>query len=330
MNDMYEKVIPLSKPIKLDAHRAMNGAWGRGILLLLISLLPGALLNVSEWMMRKLMDIPLFIDTDAKSALNFGAGVDIHLVSLLLSAVLSVLLMLVSLPLLQGIKRWFFRRTYSENESVRDAFFYFEAMSDYGKTLWLHLRIKVYTLLWGILFFSPAIAMLVYFRFYRYDPQFITPPVRLLLYVLTAAWMILAAILTSIRSSRYFLAPYLLAQKDSCKATVALRRSCRLMRGYAARVFMFRLSFIVYLIPAVIAAIFYYAFSIPTLWAAAGLLGILQMILILMAFGHYEMSCAIYARFVIEASQQNEYPNVAECSVSESVSSKIHTEDSVF
>lgn len=297
----------LSKLIKQDARKALDGAWIKGAALLLIVLLPGVLLNLVESVMRKLLDIPFFTDISPESALKFGAGVNLHLVSLMLSLFLSLLLFLLYTPLEQGVYRWYYRRTKGINDSLRDVFFPFEAASTYGKSLWLYLRIYFRTTLWGILFFSPALAVFYFNIFYRKNGAItLSPQMSFLLNTILLLWCLLAAVFTAIRARRYFLAPYMLAEQPKTNVTVLIRRSCRLMRGNAANVFLFELSFITWLLPLAIALVFYYCFNAPGLWMAAGLLLVLQFIILLMLYPYMEMSRALYARYILDAQRRYE------------------------
>lgn len=108
---------------------------------------------------------------------------------------------------------------------------------------------------------------------------------------------------------RYFLAPYLLAEHPGYKARAAIREGVKLVRGYKGSVFLFALSFILWYLPSLLAAllVLFIPFSDPFyLFQVTGLLLLLMLAQLGICFylvPYQSASLAMYARYLIQTGE---------------------------
>lgn len=296
----------LFKQIKKSAKQALKGAWGRAIILMLIPIATTMLVDSFEFALRKIAGVPEFIDYIATPNFALDDLANLSPVSFLISLLVGVLLFCLSVPLTQGILRWFFRRTSGEDDSVSEIFHYFESVGGFLKTLWLHFQIELRMLLWALLLLVPFTA--VGTAFFLMTPDW-NASQQWGIILLLIAWLILMGIFMSLIGLRYFLAPYLLARDPSPKAGQIIRQSVKLMRGHKGRLLLFQLSFILWFLPSVAAVLIILPMAVSDLSQILALMGLmLLLILIQLALMFYlipymSMSYSIYARYLIERGE---------------------------
>lgn len=122
-------------------------------------------------------------------------------------------------------------------------------------------------------------------------------------------WMVIACVVIVIVGLRYFLAPYLLAEHPDYKARAVIREGVKLVRGYKGSVFLFALSFILWYLPSLLAAllVLFIPFSDPFyLFQVTGLLLLLMLAQLGICFylvPYQSASLAMYARYLIQTGR---------------------------
>lgn len=304
----------LIKTVKTNARRALSGCWGKAIAVLLLTILPTFLLHVVEFFIRAIGDIDPFVDYNQTPGYAFDNLTNVSIVSAIVSLSMLLLTFLVVVPLAQGAKRWFYRRSGGEIDGVSDLFFYFESGRGYFKSLWLSIQINVRLLFWLILLNLLPAAIFFLVGYAQYSGVEISSSLTALMVLLAFVWGILELILFVFIQLRYFLAPYLLAQDPDSKGRRTVKRSIRLMKGHKGEVFGFLLSFIGWWIPAILGT----AIPIFTLlsssdanvYAAANTAFLtftffwgIQFLMMLYVGPYMYASCALYARYLIQLGE---------------------------
>jgi len=235
----------LSKTIKMNAKRALAGAWGSAIGVMVITFLPSIMINILESVIRAVSGVPEFVDYAATPSIAFDDMANVAAVSTLISLLVSVLIFFVMTPLQQGCARWFYRRTGGEQEPVSGVFLYFETAKSYFRSLGLNFQIGLRVFLWLLLPALPMAATIVFVVFYKHQLGGNLPnAVFAVVVILMVIWAVLLVILSILISLRYFLAPYLLAEHPEQKASQCIKSGVRLVKGHKAELFGFILSFI--------------------------------------------------------------------------------------
>ena len=279
----------LSKTIKMNAKRALAGAWGSAIGVIVITMLPSIMINILETVIRTVSGVPEFVDYAATPSIAFDDMANVAMVSTLISLLISLLIFFVMTPLQQGCARWFYRRTGGEQEPVSGVFFYFETAKSYFRSLGLYFQIGLRTFVWMLLPALPMAATIVFIMFYKRQLGGNLPnAVFAVVVILMVIWAILLVILSIMISLRYFLAPYLLAEHPEQKAGQCIKNGVRMVKGHKAELFVFMLSFFGWaLLCVLIVPIFY-------------------------VLPYMHSSYAVYARYLIQLGEQTGSDNTKE------------------
>ena len=238
----------LFRALKTNARRALAGSWGRAIGIMLISVIPGVLINLLEYGIREVSGVSEFVNRSGTGN-AFRAAANIAPASIAITLLVSLLVFFIMTPLRQGIIRWYYRRTGGERDGVTGIFHYFETAAGYFRALWLNFLIGFRMLLWTLLLTVP-LALLTGLLSVAGGAGRATRTFAMLLMLV---WMVIACVVIVIVGLRYFLAPYLLAEHPGYKARAAIREGVKLVRGYKGSVFLFALSFILWYLPSLLA-----------------------------------------------------------------------------
>ena len=279
----------LSKTIKMNAKRALAGAWGSAIGVIVITMLPSIMINILETVIRTVSGVPEFVDYAATPSIAFDDMANVAMVSTLISLLISLLIFFVMTPLQQGCARWFYRRTGGEQEPVSGVFFYFETAKSYFRSLGLYFQIGLRIFVWMLLPALPMAATIVFIMFYKRQLGGNLPnAVFAVVVILMVIWAVLLVILSIMISLRYFLAPYLLAEHPEQKAGQCIKNGVHLVKGHKAELFGFMLSFFGWaLLCVLIVPIFY-------------------------VLPYMHSSYAVYARYLIQLGEEAGSDNTKE------------------
>ncbi len=227
--------------IKLQGKQAITGSYARSTVVLFLLFSSYLLWGILTQAVRTLLD------TASVSAVLFSAWEKLPPVVGLLSASLLLLLALLMLsPLSLGCTAWFLGGAMHIRRSGKWFLFWMKPgraakAADLKLSLFLR-KAGLYllyalpggTLLGGTLFLLLGSGL----------------EDNLLLILLAAGGLILGVgmFFATLSVQRYFLAQYILARKPAYSAREAMRQSKELMRGRAGRLFLFRLSFLPWLL----------------------------------------------------------------------------------
>ncbi len=279
----------LSKTVKMNAKRALTGAWGSAIGVMVITLLPSIMINILETIIRTVSGVPEFMDYAATPSIAFDDMANVAVISTLISLMISALIFFVMTPLQQGCARWFYHRTGGEQEPVSGVFFYFESAKSYFRSLGLYFQIALRTFLWMLLPALPMAATITFLLFYKHQFGGNLPNAAYaVVVILMVIWAILLVALSVLISLRYFLAPYLLAEHPEQKASQCIKSGVRLVKGHKAELFGFMLSFIGWMLLCI--------FIIPIFYVMP----------------YMQSSYAVYARYLIQLGEEAGSDNTKE------------------
>ena len=294
----------LFRALKTNARRALAGSWGRAIGIMLISVIPGVLINLLEYGIREVSGVSEFVNRSGTGN-AFRAAANIAPASIAITLLVSLLVFFIMTPLQQGIIRWYYRRTGGERDGVTGIFHYIETAAGYFRALWLNFLIGLRMLLWTLLLTVPLVLLTGLLSVAGGAGRATRTFAMLLMFV----WMVIACVVIVIVGLRYFLAPYLLAEHPDYKARAVIREGVKLVRGYKGSVFLFALSFILWYLPSLLAAllVLFIPFSDPFyLFQVTGLLLLLMLAQLGICFylvPYQSASLAMYARYLIQTGE---------------------------
>ena len=277
----------LYRTIKQNARRAMSGAWGRAVGILLVSLIPAALIKLLEQGIRMACGVAFYADYNRTPGVALDNMANASLASAAITLAAALLVLIVTAPLAQGVCRWFYRRTAGENDPLGEIFHYFETAGDYFRALGLRFGVGLRLALWAALLCAPLVAARVFSAVYLRRmalPGFASA----FFWLLVIAWSMLAAILLAMLALRYLPAPYLLAEHPDWKA---------------------RQAFAGWWTPAILALLlvaglpFIGPFYRYDLLAVAGVLAVIQGLMLLYVAPYMRACFAVYARYLIQLGE---------------------------
>lgn len=152
----------------------------------------------------------------------------------------SILNFLVSAPLRFGTLKWYWVAANDKTEPIGYALNSYGTFKEIGKSLWIYIYTGIHYIKWAILCYLPAIAVM---SAGSIAVERGNPTLAISLMCLGGFIAIGMTFLWYLITNRYFLAPYLYAQKD-ISAVEALRESVGLMRGRSGDLFIFRFTLV--------------------------------------------------------------------------------------
>lgn len=298
------------KTLKTNAKRAMSGAWGRGIGIMFLVVIPGLVVSVVEWLLRKMTGTASMMDYAQTPELVLDNMANLAGTSILITLLMTVLLYLVTAPMVQGTFRWFYRRTGGANEGVSEVFHYYESGRGYKRSIGLKFQIDLRMFLWSLLMVVPLMVITIAVIIMSASGQGDETTAMPILILLIFGWTILTTVVITIVQLRYFLAPYVLADNPELTAGQALKSGIKQMRGHKGKVFMFGLSFLLWYLPLMLMMVL--AMAIPfaggmssavLMFGGLILLLILQFAIMFYLYAYQGAAMAMYARYIIESGR---------------------------
>ena len=180
-------------------------------------------------------------------ALNTGIIVAVCV----LFSFLSLLSFLILSPLLQGANRWYYHLAESNPQPVNGIFDFFVCFRYWWKSLWLSVNVTIRSLLWGVIFELPALAMYLLFRFARTSANAYAP-LLLMSLLLSIGLSLLGLVFLRIFLARYFLAKYLLSEDRTTGVREAIRASVHFMKGRWIELFVLDITLLPYYLSCIV------------------------------------------------------------------------------
>ncbi len=299
--------------IKRNSRLALKGNWGRATVILLLMLGAGAVLSgLQQGAIMIFAPGPTAIPQpgpDAAPGELFGYLYSaVNTAEWLITGLYVLLTALLVTPVSLGAMRWFYNLVHGKRLPVADVFYFFEAGRRYGRAVWYEISITVRTLLWSLLFFAVPGCLMTY-SVWRLAGEGLTRAQTATAgmgVLLASVLMLLASLFYSVCVMRYALAAFLLGEDDNLSARKAIKQSVRYTRGYRFSLMWFGLSYIWWVILAVIffsaVAVMPYPGGVaPIMQVSAGvMLFALAVFAMLYYWPYYSAGLAMYARFIIE------------------------------
>lgn len=262
---------------KKNATAALRENWGKAVAVLLITLAISILFTILETVITVVLGIPSFVDYLGTPGYFLDDIPNSALPSLLLTAFTLLAALVVLSPLGLGVKNWYLTITYGSRSEIGAVFAFFETFGRVMRSIGYSLSLAVRKILWGTLFFSPAMAL-----------GMLTGQLSLggsteldgLLVVagglLTLCLGVLCAIFFWIFLQRYFLVGYILCIQREVGVGKAIRLSVAATSHHKTDIALFQLSFFGWLFPALLV--------LPILYIQP----------------YWETSMALYGRYLLE------------------------------
>lgn len=257
-------MLNLRQIIKSNAHKALQGHWGRAVAIIVIGLAIGLLFSLFESMASLVFSIPGF-----GQLLRGNVPPRMLALSLGLTGLAMLLYQLVMQPVTMGVLGWFYQLGNGRQEEVAAIFIYFESLRRFGRSLWLSLLLGVRALVLYGLGALPGGLLVALFAGLPAsrtmgESFFIAGGLLVALGVLGCG---IAA--GAMLQKRYFLAPYLLYTHPTLSAGAALRQSVQATKGYKGELLLLDLGYL----PGLVLCLFYLPalYVLPLLLTARGL-----------------------------------------------------------
>lgn len=268
------------KAIKRNAKRAMQGAWGRAAVVLIILVAVGAALGLLELAFQTQLGLRPYLDAAGTPADYLDDVLNTTWPYLLFSGVAGLVVLILVAPMEIGVADWYMCRTDGEDLPV-SAIFWPYGCKTFWSAIWLKLLTYGGSMLWGMLFFVLPMAGLGWATYGIYTGGLDTAAQALNVVAVVASVLlfVLASVFLSAMLSRYLLAPYLLSRRYAKGPWKALRLSVRYTRGHRWESLVLAWSFL------------------PWNW-----LCILLFPVAFYVIPYQSMSYALYARYLIESA----------------------------
>lgn len=239
--------------IKAEARaRLAQDNWGKAIAILFaLCCLPLVFLFCLEI-------FTLLLHRDSLSSLVMEAGTVEEYLALVQSRFLSgdltaylltlagivLAVMLLTLPLSLGARRWQLLAARGEKPPASEFFYYFTSLRRYCRSVWCAVNLAARKLFWFLVCFLPGAAALVYFSVILAEREggriTMTTGVGIAAGLVLLAAGLIAYVCLLIR---YFAAKYAVAAYEDCPAGRAISRSVRRMKGRRGAAFLLAASF---------------------------------------------------------------------------------------
>jgi len=278
----------LRRKIKKNAVSALSGRWVQAVCASLIILCLMALFIMVEALTGQLLGASGYVEADISLSPYVSNVPDTSSTALALTATFAVAAYLLAIPIEMGLFRFGFQTASAKPARIGSLFYYFRGPGLYLKSLMLRTHIISRSILWTALCCAPG-AALVYFdltvlKVYtsvsqeQYTGQF----TAIILLWIGGILIFLGIILGIVLSGRYFAAPYLLIEQPDMGILQAIKISVRYTKSRRGDIFLFRLSFLPWLVSCIA--------LIPALYVVP----------------YYSTARSLYAKYVIEYNRYYE------------------------
>jgi len=270
--------MPLFSMLKRNSKLALEGSWGRAILVLLIPSACAALLSALGAGANLLA---LGLREPARSRGLAGALLEVSLPSLAVVALLMALGLLLLAPLRLGVSYWFFCLVHGRSLPVRSVFRWYAGPRRYASAVGYAVHIAARSYFWALLFLLVPLTLTASsLRLLSVGESRTVMAFGTVGLSIAAVLTLLSEVLCTIFLGRYFLAAYLLCGEEEPSIRAAFRSSMEYTRGHCFSFFLYTLSFLGWLLLSVLTCGLAALFTAPYLAA----------------------SCAMYGRYLIEQS----------------------------
>ncbi len=270
----------LHKLVKYNGKRCLYNNWGRAVAITLLLVSMELLFLLLELIVSMILEVAPFVNVGGDGwYLNDLPNSSI--LSLCLSSILSIGSFLIITPLCLGIISWNYDMSEGKSPEVLRIFDYF-SNRQYFKALTLKIHIWGRKLLWVLLFFAlPGTIIGLSAWTLNFGERFFYDDINMS-YILGScglvfgiALMLLMAVFYGIHMQKFFLAEYYLVS-ENCSAWSALKKSRHATKGKRGEIFLFRLSFLPWILSCLLV--------VPCMYVLP----------------YYNISALIYARVLIE------------------------------
>ncbi len=273
----------LRHTIKINAKRALTGFWVKAIVVVL--LLAG--IRLLFWLTNALLNY--FLNAPSLWSLLSRPQVITWGMFLTLWAKLGVSLVMVGCsfvvlsPLRLGVAHWYYQLGGGEPEELLGIFTAFSSKRLFLRSLWLQFQLGLRRLLWGLLFLSVPAGCLAASVVILFSNQSVVPTplqaVNSVFFIVSLLLLVVCALFYGMWMQRYFLAQYLVLEED-LTARQAITRSIQVTQGSKGYLLAFHLSFLPWVLLSLL--------ILPILYFAP----------------YYDMSRALYARYLIQRHER--------------------------
>lgn len=264
----------LRKQIKQNAKRCLYTNWGKAIAIVLLSAAIYLLFSLIEVLIAMLVGVVPYEDIG-----YLGFALDnipnVSTMSIALTAVITVGSFLIITPLNLGISGWYWRLSDNESDDILTIFQCFSSRKMFFRPLWLRISITLRAALWGVLIMGIPAAIIAYCSIWA--PRGIAATLGA---VFGAALLLVTTIFWILVLQRYFLARYYLLD-GTTKVRAAIKKSVHATKGERDAILMFQFSYIGWFLLNL--------FVIPWVYSKP----------------YYNMSCVLYARFLMESDMRH-------------------------
>ena len=221
--------------IKTNAKYVLKGNYLLAAGTLIIALLTFALAsNIIKLTEAYLCKIP-----DIFSLSSFSFNIIISSWYALTFLVLTLLAGMVSF----GIINWYQRLALLGQTNVANVFYWFKGIKNILKTTGIYINLQVRMLLWGALFFAPAV-LYTLFAIYIVSGTEVEVFNLVIIFFIDIMLILISLLIFLHFTGKYFLVPFLLNKHKTAKVSQLIRLSSVIMQDKKDDIFIFNISFL--------------------------------------------------------------------------------------
>lgn len=259
---------------KSTAKQALKDVWGVAVALTLTGIAVTLITMFFQSLVGMFLDITL---------LSYGTQstpqINTSITSIVFTAFFCVFNLLVISNLELGTKAYYFYRSYGEDNDISAAFMYFNSLKSTLKSCGLYVRIFLETAVATTIIFIPfTVTDMLTDMFYVRNLTEADKILLLMVSILSVLMFIVGVIFVLIYVGNFFAVPYAAAANPTLKNGDIIKQSKLAAKGNLSEIFMLKLSFI----PACLTLIL----AVPILYVLP----------------YINMTCSIYARYLLESA----------------------------
>lgn len=273
----------LRKQIKYNGKRCLYNNWGKAVAIVLLMMSVALLFTVVELIISLVFGTPQFVDygNDGYWLNNLP---NTSLLSIVLTAIMSLGAFLVTAPLNLGITRWYYELSEGESPEILSIFNCFSSRQ-YFRALSLQIHTLGRMLIWALIYFAlPAALLAASIWAMNYGPYYMNADMCYVIGSMGTFFAGLAGlffgVLYAVNMQKYFLARYYVAN-EQLGVWEALKKSRHASKGRRGEIMLFKLSFLPWFISCLLV--------LPSLYVVP----------------YYKISSMLYARVLMEQHRRS-------------------------
>lgn len=152
------------------------------------------------------------------------------------------------IPFALGIKRWYYKLSLGQKESLSQVFYYFKKHKLFLRSIFYFTQLAFKLILFSFLFITPGLVLLIISSIFMQNQDFNVHNLCAFGIVLSFLFIFIGIVLFFIVYMRYFLSSYILVSNDNITLKACFNLSFKASKGNVFKIIIFVFKFIPWLI----------------------------------------------------------------------------------